>query len=212
MGTNGNVNYSARSGNGWAVGIEHRDGNPVTLGVYVICLRNAPASTRVTERSAAGTLSPTAEGGAIAQCKSGEVVVGGGFSGHSILVNFTGPSTDPPTSWEVQAYNASSSDSMFSAYAECLSGPSASSSLSEVSWIFVPIAGHVTARASCPIGFLAGGGFRFYLSFVIQPTDDTWVDDSYPANGSTITWEAYAYNPSAASYLFRSLALCLTFI
>src|SRR6185437_11977824 len=126
---------SFRNGSrGWSVYATHA--SPVTVKVYVECLRHASGAT-VGEISHPLVVPASSTASAIAQCLAGQVVVGGGFEAPMgdetyELTAYSG------TEWLVRFSNHSARDANFTAFAECLAYPNAQSSVTPLKQISIP--------------------------------------------------------------------------
>jgi hypothetical protein len=212
--SNGTVLESRRHGNGWDVIVSHDDNStpPITLGVYVLCLRHAPAGAQVTERSASTTLSPQRYGQVSVPCTNGELAVGGGFTGYSLVVSALLADEAIPTAWTTSAYNYNpSASTTLWGFAECLTVSGAHRSVTLGTGVTLAPTSHAIAHAACPTGFLSGGGFTAYPNAGQGTPPGVYLDSAYPLNYGTSTWEAYVYNPWATTYQLASAAVCLSF-
>jgi hypothetical protein len=214
---NGYAGGSLRSitNDGWEVFVGFKDTHPVTVAVYAVCLRNAPAGTQVIQRATFTTVPSSGTSTAVVPCASGERAVGGGF-----MVTREGlvySSAVGGTAWEVEASNPSAGDSGLYATAMCLKSPGVQSQFVVGSRVLAPPSSQPTAQVDCPTGsVLAGGGLNINQGLGDSPLSTVHIVGSSPASDpdtpSTTTWDAAGYNSSASTaWSLQAGALCLSF-
>jgi hypothetical protein len=185
--------------NGWQTYAINNSGTSQLLNSYAVCLSNSGGTT--SQVFAQVTAPANAVGNAVVSCPAGTVVTGGGYASN---LNFTVyNSSKKDNGWQVYAKNNSGSGQLLNAYAICLAGTSATSSVVTAQ---TSIAGSSTGvtQATCPSGsLLSGGGFAGSTDLLIYNTS---MD-----SGNNKTWNTYARNLSGNSKLLNSYAICLTF-
>jgi hypothetical protein len=208
---NGDVSTSDFNsiGNRWNVVVF--GASSVGLGVWAMCLRNAPAGTQVIEHTASTTIPNNAEHSATAQCTGGgELAVGGGFTapGGQVLLSEAGPRL---ASWMVDASNLSGSSLVLTADVMCLRTAGVDGADVLGATVYAPSSSLATAKASCPVGsVLVGGGWAAWDTNGHFPQSGFHAYGSYPYNYTTISWEAYAYNSSpSTTFAVQANAVCL---
>jgi hypothetical protein len=220
MSTNGYAGGSLRNitNGGWEVYVGFKDPHPVTIAVYAVCLRHAPAGTQVIQRVTFTTVPSSGTSTAVVPCASGERAVGGGF-----MVTREGlvySSAVGGTAWEVEASNPSAGDSGLYATAMCLKSPGVQSQLVVGSRVLAPPSSQPEAQVDCPAGrVLAGGGVNINQGLGDSPLSTVHIVGSSPARSSpdpdtpsTTTWDVAGYNSSAsAAWSLQAGALCLGF-
>lgn len=158
------VYKNARNGNGWEIDAKNTGSGSETLTSSTVCLTGAPVNASVsTVTSSKITIAKGDHNSTTATCSSG-VLVGGGFlttvagSPSSIMRIFlNGRTSSTSSSWNVSAYNTTTSNRDVTSYAYCLKN--SRFSLSQTSG---SLSAEGMAVASCPSPQLAlGGGFVF---------------------------------------------------
>jgi len=202
------VTYSKRSGNGWQVLINTTSvGLIPTTTVYVVCLRHV-AGASVTQRQSSETDPPNNEIAAEALCKSGEIIVGGGFEIPISSVSIVGLDPNPGRTdsnyIQIDGINTTSTPQSFTAYAECLHATGAKGALIDPG-VKTSIGPGASAglQGACPNGGLIAGGI---LGAGGRPAS---IYGYFPSNSST--WQAYVYNPETYTETIGLTPLCLSF-
>jgi len=189
----------AKDGNGWQTYAKNNSGSSQLLNSYAICLSNSGGTT--SQVFAQVTAPGNDIGHAVVACPAGSVVTGGGYASNLNLTVYN--SSKNGNGWEVYAKNNSGSGQLLNAYAMCLAGTSATSSVIVAQ---NSIAGSSTGvvNATCPSGsLLTGGGFAGSTDLLIYNTSMKSDDNK--------TWQTYARNLVGSGKLLNSYAICTTF-
>jgi hypothetical protein len=197
--TDVSVYTQAKNGNGWTAVAKNNNGSTTkTLTVYALCLTYPSASTTMTDASVS-----VVGGGGLgtkkADCPSGSVVTGGGFTGKPDGSIWTFFSALSGNGWSVSARNYAAGSQSFNVYAVCLSGtPLSTASVTGYKDLNPGATG--SAVVSCPAGqVITGGGWNLESDLTV-----------FAALFSAGEWRVYAKNNGTHTRALQSRGVCLS--
>lgn len=189
------ISSSLRSGNGWAVTAKNTAGVSKDLTATATCLTGAPTGASVsTVQGNVAALTPTSSGTSTAACDTGTLVSGGfstavsGFPPSTPRIYANQRVSSVSDSWQVSAYNTSSSTSKsVTAFGYCLHD--SGFSFSQESGTNLSAGGSSTALCDDPEDAVAVG-FTFpmataYTVSTIGASEDTASMSLSPAPGGS---------------------------
>jgi hypothetical protein len=166
-GTSMKVFKNVMNGNGWEIDAFNNSAAADSITVYVNCLIGAPKSWAVSTKSTSAKVTIGTAGILDANCGSGQIVLGGGFTTTVGAVNygqwpimrvyFDGRDVNRSASWAVSGYNGGTSgDQNLTAYAYCISNKLASTVQAASTVIDRGL-----ANAICDSGLTVAGGYYY---------------------------------------------------
>jgi len=195
------VYTQSKSENGWQVyGVNNSDSEKL-LHVYATCLSNTNGFVSQIYDQVAAPAGGIGHGNTT--CPAGSVVTGGGWASNADGGLSIYNSSKSGNGWQVYVRNTGNTEKFFNTYAICLSGTNGVTNQSGDK-VSITAGSTGAVKAVCENdALITGGGFAANTEF--------YVYDTSLEKGSSTTWWTYAINPTGASQLLGSYAICITF-
>jgi hypothetical protein len=196
--TDVHVYTQAMNGNGWTAVAKNNNGSTARpLNVYAICLTYPSASTTMVDASVT-----VVGGGGLgtqkANCPSGSVVTGGGFTGKADGSIWTFFSAQVGNGWQVSARNYGGSSQSFNVYGVCLTAPMLATA-TYTGYKDLDPGDTGLAEIGCPAGeAIAGGGWNLDTDLKV-----------FAALMSSGKWRVYAKNTGTHTRSLQSRVTCV---
>jgi hypothetical protein len=175
--------------------------------VYAVCLHNVPGASS-TRAHASFKVAAGDNKGTKAECPSGSILTGGGWSTAEPNMRVYHSAKVGPNMWFVYARNEGGSDRAVDIYAVCLTGSGGIIHQNHAK-TSVPAGGMGQVEVTCPSGTIMTSGGFWYTEKTGLPS--VHINSGPWGKAPDAEWRVYAANTDTKSQSLTGIAFCVEF-